>query len=83
MTYECLTDAELRLVRGLRDVAPGAAHDELMILIEDLVNFVTDPRCPRSQADGVPCLSVGKACEECQCVTDTLVRLHGTLHPPS
>jgi hypothetical protein len=80
MTYESLSDAELRLVRGLRDIAPGAAHEELMSLIEDLVKFVTDPRCSRSQPDGVPCLSVGKSCEECQCVADTISRLHGILH---
>jgi hypothetical protein len=78
-TYEPLTDVELRLVRRLRDVHDGVARDHLLQLIDDLVNFTGDPRCPHAQADGVPCASVGSACEQCQSVTDTLVGLRGRL----
>jgi hypothetical protein len=79
MTYELLTDDELRLVEALRDIAPGAARDELLLLIDDLVAFVADPRCARAQGDGVPCLSAGIACEECRRVSKTLSVLHGSV----
>jgi hypothetical protein len=80
MTHESLTDAELSLVRSLRDIPPSVARDELVLLIGDLVDFVRDPRCAQSQGDGVPCLSVGNACEQCQSVADTLARLHRRLY---
>jgi hypothetical protein len=80
MTREPLTDAELSLVRSLRNIPEGAARDELLLLIRDLVNFVHDPRCTRSQGDGVPCVSLGTSCEQCRDVADTLVDLHGHLH---
>jgi hypothetical protein len=73
-----LTDAELKIVRALRDIPEGVAREELIRLIDDLMNFVADPRCPHAQADGVPCPSLGTACEQCQVVAETLgsVRRH-------
>jgi hypothetical protein len=78
--HESLTGAELSLVYGLREIPGGVARDELIRLIEHLVSFVRDPRCPRAQADGVPCPSIGTACEQCQCVAETLAGLRRSLH---
>jgi hypothetical protein len=80
MTIESLTEPELTLVRALRDIPRGIAREELMPLIEDLVSFVRDPKCAQAQGDGVPCVSVGNACEACQSVADTLARLHRRLY---
>jgi hypothetical protein len=80
MTHESLTDAELSLVRGLRDIPHGVARDALIELIEDLVNVARDPRCPQAQGDGVPCASIGSACEQCQCVAESFAALRRRLH---
>jgi hypothetical protein len=78
--YEPLSPEEWRLVSCLRDIPPGAVHEEFVELIEDLVTFVGDPRCPEAQADGVPCASLALACEQCRMVTSTLAGLHRRLH---
>jgi len=67
------------LVRRLREVPAGAARGELLELLDDLVDFARDPRCPEAQADGVPCLALGIACEECRQVAGVLARLHRRL----
>ena len=75
-----LTEVEWNLVRRLREVPEGAARDQLLLLIDDLVAFVADPRCARAQGDGVPCASLDTACEQCQSVAQTLARVLGRVH---
>jgi hypothetical protein len=79
VTPETLSGEEWTLVCGLRDIPDGEARSELVGLLQDLVEFARDPRCPESQADGVPCLSVDLACEECQRVARVLAALHRRL----
>ena len=74
-----LTQEERHLLSRLHEVPAGAARQQLFELLEDLVEFVRDPRCPESQADGVPCLSLALACEQCQLVTGVLAGLHRRL----
>ena len=74
-----LSHEEQRLIARLRDVPESAVRQELMTLLEDLVDFVGDPRCPEAQADGVPCVSLALACEQCQMVTAVLAGLHRRL----
>jgi hypothetical protein len=79
-----LSSEEWRMIEGLREIPCGGARDELLGLVLDLFDFVRDPRCAESQADGVPCASVETACEDCRHVADVLATLHrrllSTLH---
>lgn len=80
MTIETLTAEEWELVKQLRDVPDGVARHELVGLLNDLLVFVRDPRCPESQGDGVPCRSVDVACDDCRSVANVLALLHSRLH---
>jgi hypothetical protein len=79
MTRDVLSAEEWALVCGLRDIPDGLARGELLDLLLDLVDFARDPRCPAAQGDGVPCLSVSAACEQCRRVADVLALLHRRL----
>ena len=79
MTRDTLSAEEWALVCGLRDIPDGVARGELVDLLLDLVAFARDPRCPAAQGDGVPCLSVSAACEQCRRVADVLALLHRRL----
>ena len=79
VTREMLSADEWALVCGLRDVPDGVARGELLDLLLDLVAFARDPRCPAAQGDGVPCLTVSAACEQCRRVGDVLALLHRRL----
>lgn len=72
---EAVTLEERALLNGLRDIPGGAAWDELMALLMDLVGYVRDPHCPRAQGDGVPCTTVSLPCEDCQQVRHVLATL--------
>ena len=76
MTDELSVD-EHALIGRLREIPEGPARTELLGLIQDLVNYVSDPRCGSAQADGVPCATVSGECEECQSVVRALATLHG------
>jgi hypothetical protein len=80
MTPDMLSGDEWALIRGLRDIPPGDARNELIGLVQDLLVFARDPRCPSSQADGVPCVSVETPCEDCRQVACVLASLHQRLH---
>jgi hypothetical protein len=74
-----LSPEEQRLIARLREIPPGPVGQELTSFIEDLIEFVLDPRCPEAQADGVPCISLALACEQCQMVISELAGLHRRL----
>jgi hypothetical protein len=76
MITETLNCDESTLIDGLRDIPPGAAYDELIGIIQDLIAFVRDPRCPLAQADGLPCDSIEAACGECRDVPGLLALIH-------
>jgi hypothetical protein len=73
-----LSPEEQLLVCELREVPPSRLRNELVSLLDELLAFARDPRCPDSQADGVPCASARLACDECERVM-TCLRLMRTL----
>lgn len=77
--YEGLSPEEWRLLSHMREIPLGPIRAELIELVGDLVAFVHDPRCPEAQGDGVPCLSLAVACEQCRQVADVLASLHQRL----
>jgi hypothetical protein len=79
---EALSTEERSLIVQLREVPPGAVRQQLVELLEELVGFVRDPRCPEAQGDGMPCLSLALACEQCQMVAGMLASLHRRLRRP-
>ncbi len=72
---------EWRLIHALRELPEGSLRDRLWELLVELTDLVREPRCPRVQADGVPCATAQAACDQCVRVTDLLERLRGGLHP--
>jgi hypothetical protein len=76
---DALSPEERRLIVQLREVPLGPVRQQLVELLGDLVGFVRDPCCPEAQADGVPCLSLAIACDQCQMVAGTLAALHRRL----
>ena len=71
-----LSREEWRLVSSLREIPESRVRDGLTAVIEDLVEFVREPHCPKMQADGVPCASAHESCEECRQVAALLGALH-------
>ncbi len=76
---EGLSREEWDLVGRLREIPDGPVRSEVIELMNDIVDFVHDPTCREAQADGVPCLSVAIACEQCQQVVGVLAGLHRRL----
>jgi hypothetical protein len=67
-----LSPEERRFVLALREVPPSRLRNELCSLLDELLAFAREPRCPDSQADGVPCASSRLACDECERVMNCL-----------
>jgi hypothetical protein len=67
-----LTPAEYRLVTTLRDLPESPLRDRVHRLLEDLLAFARNPRCPELQADGAPCGDPGSDCDQCQVVLGML-----------
>jgi hypothetical protein len=63
-----LTPAEFRLITTLRDMPESPLRDRVNRLLEDLVAFARNPRCPELQADGAPCANPGADCDQCKVV---------------
>jgi hypothetical protein len=84
--HETLTRDEWDLLSGLREIREDSLRDQLMRLMHDLVDYVSNPQCARAQGDGVPCRTVSLACEECLHVGDTIqsmrARLDGRVPAP-
>ena len=74
-TSVALTPRELRMISGLRDIPPSPLRDLCQELIDRLIEFVREPRCPEFQADGVPCTSASADCEQCARVTKLMETL--------
>ena len=60
-----LTPAEWRLVSGLRAVPSSLLKEKSLELFAAVLDFAREPRCPEVQADGVPCDSPSRDCEQC------------------
>lgn len=78
-----LTAREWELISTLRAIPPSPLKHKVASLIDELVEFIHDPKCAEMQGDGVPCDNVSTACEQCVHVAgmlDTMNRI-GTLKP--
>jgi hypothetical protein len=67
-----LTAREWELISTLRAIPPSPLRTRVAALIEDLVEFIRDPKCAEMQGDGVPCDNVSTACEQCVHVAELL-----------
>jgi len=74
-----LSDWEWRLIARLREVPEGPLRSRLLELLDELVLFVREPRCPQVQGDGVPCAGIGVDCDECLHVSELLATLRARL----
>ncbi len=70
-----LSAEEWRLVQALRELPPSALRERLVMLLDELVDFVREPHCPEMQADGVPCATATAACDQCRQLTGLLEAL--------
>lgn len=67
-----LTPEEARIIRTLREMPEGPLKNRVLRLLDELVAFARNPRCPELQADGVPCESAHNDCDTCVVVTGML-----------
>jgi hypothetical protein len=65
-----LTPEEWRLIEALRSIPPSPLKIRVKTLLDDLLAFIREPRCPEMQADGVPCTNVHANCDQCVHVTE-------------
>ena len=70
---------EKRLIQALRDLPPSPLRVRLVALIDELVDFVSEPRCPEAQADGVPCENAQRSCDQCLQLTALVEMLRNGL----
>lgn len=70
-----LTAPEWELISILRAMPPSPLRRKVAILIQDLVEFIRDPKCAGMQGDGVPCDNVSTACEQCAHVARMLASM--------
>lgn len=65
-----LLDAfEVRLVTTLRNMPDSPLKERVHALLERVMEFARNPRCPELQADGVPCERAEADCDQCRIVT--------------
>jgi len=73
-----LNQDEWQLVSGLRDIPLSPLRELMHDLLQALIEYVREPKCPELQADGVPCESAAADCEQCLKVKALLTTLrHG------
>ncbi len=77
-----LSEWEWRLIARLREAPEGPLRHRLLELLDELVQFLREPRCAQVQADGVPCGAVEADCEECLQVAEMLTTLRSSLQRP-
>ncbi len=65
LKYVAVTPQEWMLLRTLREVSDSALRQKLDRFMIELADFVREPRCPKVQADGVPCDSTQADCRQC------------------
>ena len=67
-----LTARDWELISTLRAIPPSPLRNRVTSLIDELVEFIHDPKCAEMQGDGVPCDNVSTACEQCAHVAEML-----------
>ena len=74
-----VSPAELRLLTILRDMPESPLRDRVHKLLDDLLAFAANPKCPEFQPDGVPCANPEADCDQCQVVLAMLQTLEGRI----
>jgi hypothetical protein len=77
-----LSDSEWRIIARLREVPESPVRGLLFEFLDQLTDFVREPRCPEVQADGVPCGAVSTDCIECLAVKQMLETLRNSVQKP-
>lgn len=74
-----VSDTEKRILAALRELPDGQLRQRLETFLLELTEFVRDPRCAEVQADGIPCDSPERDCEQCMRVEEMLRTLRSAL----
>jgi len=78
-----LSPAEWRVIAAVRGIPLGSPlRMKVAELLDELVHFVEDPKCPEMQGDGVPCEEVHGECAQCAHVGDMLDNMELLDHLP-
>jgi len=70
---------ELRLVTALRAMPDGPLKDRVRAVLDRVVVYMGNPRCPELQADGAPCGDAHGDCDLCPAAKDVLDGIAGDL----
>ena len=60
-----LSADEWRFVSDLRAFPSSPLRDRALALFNAVLEFSREPRCPEAQADGVPCDTPSRSCDQC------------------
>lgn len=67
-----VSPAEYRMLSILREMPESPLRDRVHRLLDELLTFARNPRCPELQGDGAPCANPAADCDQCQVVLDML-----------
>ncbi len=67
-----LSAEEWRFVSDLRALPSSPLRDRALALFNAVLEFAREPRCPEVQADGVPCETPSRSCDQCLHVEELL-----------
>ena len=60
-----LSAEEWRFVSDLRALPASPLRERTLDLFNAVLEFAREPRCPDAQADGVPCETPSRSCDQC------------------
>ncbi|MFI5182494.1 MAG: hypothetical protein ACHQPI_13995 [Thermoanaerobaculia bacterium] len=70
-----LSAEEWRFVSDLRALPSSPLRERALTLFNAVLELARDPRCPEVQADGVPCDTPSRSCDQCLHVEEMLETL--------
>lgn len=70
-----LSENERRVVYALREIPVSPLKDLTGAILDELLEFVREPKCAELQADGAPCATPTADCEQCAKLREVLDHL--------
>ena len=70
-----LSADEWHFVSGLRSVPSSPLRGRALALFDAVLELASEPRCAEAQADGVPCDTPSRSCDQCLHLEDMLEAL--------
>ncbi len=70
-----LSAEEWRFVSDLRALPSSPLRERALALFHAVLDLAQEPRCPEAQADGVPCDTPSRCCDQCLHVEEMLETL--------